>query len=89
MTKYLNVKSIRPHLRQARVINEQDYLELMKIRDDSPKEQAEVLVQIIQRKGTEGFRKFLHVLKSTADENPGHRDIISALESKQVGTAHL
>ena len=61
----------------------------MNIRDDSPKEQAEVLVQIVQRKGTEGFRKFLHVLKSTADENPGHRDIISALESKQADMAHL
>ena len=89
MIKYLDVKSIRPHLRQTRVINEQDHVELLNIRDDSPREQAEALVQIVQRKGTEGFRKFLHVLKSTADENPGHRDIISALETKQADTAHL
>ena len=77
---YLDVESIRPHLRQARVINRQDYLELLKIRDDSPKEQAEVLVEIIKQKGIEGFRKFLHVLKCTAVENPGHMEIISALE---------
>ena len=50
------------------------------IRDDSPKKQAEVLVQIIKQKGTEGFHRFLHVLKDTAAENPGHMEIISALE---------
>ena len=78
------MKSIRPHLRQARVINEQDYLELLKIRDDSPREQAEVLVEIIKQKGTEGFRKFLHVLQDTAAENPGHMEIISALQIDPV-----
>ena len=84
MINTLDVRSIRPHLRQARVINEQDYLELLKIRDDSRNEQAEVLVQIIKQKGTEGFRRFLHVLKDTAAENPGHKDIISALETDSL-----
>ena len=84
MINTLDVKSIRPHLRQARVISEQDYLELLKIRDDSHREQAEVLVQIIKQKGTEGFHRFLHVLKYTAAENPGHKDIISALETDTV-----
>lgn len=84
MINYLDVESIRPHLRQARVINRQDYLELLKIRDDSPKEQAEVLIEIINQKGTEGFRRFLHVLKNTVAENPGHKDIISALETDAV-----
>ena len=78
---YLDVKSIRPHLRQARVISEQDYLELLKIRDDSRREQAEALIQIVKRKGIEGFHKFLHVLRYTLAENPGHKDIISALET--------
>ena len=81
MINTLDVKSIRPHLRQARVISEQDYLELLKIRDDSRNEQAEVLVQIVKQKGTEGFHRFLHVLKGTAAENPGHMEIISALET--------
>ena len=81
---YLDVKSIRPHLRQARVISEQDYLELLKIRDDSRREQAEALIQIVKRKGIEGFHKFLHVLRYTLAENPGHKDIISALETDAV-----
>jgi len=77
----LDVKSIRPHLRQARVISEQDYIELLKMPEDSPRKQAEILVQIVKQKGTEGFRKFLRVLKNTAADNQGHQDIIFALES--------
>ena len=80
MVNTLDVKNIRPHLRQARVISEQDYIELLKMPEDSPRKQAEILVQIVKQKGT-GFRKFLRVLKNTAADNQGHQDIIFALES--------
>jgi len=81
VTENLDVQSIRPYLRQARVISEQDYIELLKMRSENAKDQAEMLAYMIKRKGVEGFHKFLHILESTAQDNPGHEDIIRAIKN--------
>lgn len=64
VTENLDVQSIRPYLRQARVISEQDYIELLKMRSENAKDQAEVLAYMIKRKGVEGFHKFCIYLKA-------------------------
>ena len=81
MTESLDVQNIRPHLRQAGVFSEQNYTELLNIARDPPRQQAEMMLQILRRKGREGFCRFLQVLRSTIHENPGHGDIIHAIES--------
>jgi len=81
MTVNLDVQNIRPHLRQAGVISAQNYTELLNYVHDPTSLQVEMLVQILRRKGREGFCRFLQVLKSTIGDNYGHADIIHVIEN--------
>lgn len=77
----LDVSILRPYLRQCRVITEQEHIQLLNMREDSPNTQAEFLICMVKNKGTRGFHRFMAVLQKTSSQHPGHQDIVDLLQS--------
>ena len=79
----LNLPLIRPYLRQNRVITKEQHMELLKFPDERRTKPVEILINMIEGKGSEGFRKFVTVLEQTADREPGHQDILEDLQGDE------
>ena len=80
----LNIPNIRPYLRQARLLTD-DELERLEITPaNTTKDVVEALVTFLKRKGPGHERSFLLVLKESmkGDAHQGHAHIIKLLEEQ-------
>ena len=58
-------------------------MELLKFPEEPRTKPVEILINMIEGKGSEGFRKFVTVLEQTADREPGHQDILEDLQGDE------
>lgn len=68
---------VRPYLRQHKVLTKAEHMELVKY------PHAELLVDILERKGDEGTRRFISMLKATSGKAPGHGVILQDLSQDE------
>ena len=78
--QHLNIDLIRPHLRQERVITEDEYLRLLDLPERPSSKPIEHLIHMVERKGTHGIRKFISILQKTASKDVAHQEIITVLK---------
>ena len=85
----LNIPNIRPYLRQARLLTDDELERLEVTPANTTKDVVEVLATFLKRKGPGHERSFLLVLKESmkGDAHQGHAHIIDLLE-KQLANAY-
>lgn len=80
LVQFLNVSSLRPHLKQRKLLTDEELEQL----HCCPTQQTavELLVKIVKRKGPSHEKDFLSILKDsmTIDPHQGHFSVISSLE---------
>lgn len=86
LIRYLNVGSIKPHLKQNKLLTDEE-LERLSCHQTS-QSAVEALVKIIKRKGPNHELGFLSALKDSMEFDPhqGHVEVIAALEASLAMT---
>ena len=82
LVQNLNVSNIRPHLKQAQLLTDDEYHRLELSPNNTPKDVVEKLVEFLKTKGPGYEQVFLQVLQRSVegDCHRGHLHIISLLE---------
>ena len=84
LVRYLNVNSIRPHLKQNQLLTDDEFERLDFACSRSSQQAAETLIQMVKRKGPSHEEDFIEALKESTkfDPHQGHFAIIAALEQE-------
>lgn len=82
LVRYLNVGSVKPHLKQKGLLTDEEFERLDSVCHQTTQSAVETLVKIIKRKGPNHEVGFLSALKDSMEFDPhqGHVEIIAALE---------
>jgi hypothetical protein len=82
LIRYLNVNSVKPHLKQKQLLTDDELERLDSVCSQSSQSAAETLVKMLKRKGPNHEKEFLSALRDSMETDPhqGHVGIISALE---------
>lgn len=82
LIQYLSVPNIRPHLKQAQLLTDDEYQRLEITPSNTTQDAVEKLVKFLKRKGPKHEQLFLQALQRSmaSDCHLGHRHIIALLE---------
>ena len=82
LIRYLNVDSIKPHLKQSQLLTDEEFEYLSSANRKTSQSAVETLVHFIKRKGPSHELDFLSALKNSMQFDPhqGHVEVIAALE---------
>ena len=82
LIQYLSIPNIRPHLKQAELLTDDEYQRLEITPNNTTQDAVEKLVKFLKSKGPEHEQLFLQALRHSVENDChlGHRHVISLLE---------